>query len=186
MARFKISEAEKFGGQGGAGFFSIKNVGESKRIRFMYNSSDEVEAYAVHEVKVNGKKRAVDCLRNADDSLDVCPFCKNKMYPQVRVYIPVYDVEEDRMKIWERGKSYIPKLRKIFEENALDKPLLSTVFDVTKVLDDNQLVKYEVEPSYSGTLTMEDFEVDFSPVYGNLVLVKTEDEMEKYLEAGCF
>ena len=48
MARFNITEAEKYGGQGGGGYFSPKNSGDSARIRIMYNRYEGIEGYAVH------------------------------------------------------------------------------------------------------------------------------------------
>lgn len=36
MARFNISEAENYGGQGCGGYFSLKNNGDPARVRIMY------------------------------------------------------------------------------------------------------------------------------------------------------
>ena len=35
MARFNASDAENYGGQGGAGFFRLANDGDVARVRFM-------------------------------------------------------------------------------------------------------------------------------------------------------
>ena len=51
MARFNTQTAEKYGGQGGAGYFSLKNDKDVARVRFMYNGVDDVEGYAVHQVE---------------------------------------------------------------------------------------------------------------------------------------
>ena len=38
MARFNTETADKYGRQGGAGYFSLKNDKDVARVRFMYNS----------------------------------------------------------------------------------------------------------------------------------------------------
>ena len=38
-------------------FFTLKDDGDVARVRFMYNSMEDVIGYAVHEVEVDGKKR---------------------------------------------------------------------------------------------------------------------------------
>ena len=63
MARFRAEESENYGGNGGGGFFSLKNDGDIGRVRFMYSGIDDVEGFSVHEVQVDGKKRYVNCLR---------------------------------------------------------------------------------------------------------------------------
>lgn len=186
MARFNIADAEKYGGQGGGGYFSLKNNGDSARIRIMYNRYEDIEGYAVHEVSINGKKRYVDCLRTYDDPKDMCPLCRSGSFAQVKVFIPVYCVDEDRVKVWERGKTYISRLKMLFEENAEGKPLISTVFKVQKNVDDAGKCSFDITPEYTGSVEMDDFPEEPQPVYGGLVLQKTAEEMERYLTTGYF
>ena len=42
MGRVRYDEVDKYGGQGGAGFFSLKDDGDTARVRFMYNGIDDV------------------------------------------------------------------------------------------------------------------------------------------------
>ena len=74
MARFNTETAEHYGGNGGAGYFSLKNDKDVAQVRFMYNSIDDVEGYAVHQVEIDGKKRYVNCLREYNQPIDTCPF----------------------------------------------------------------------------------------------------------------
>ena len=99
----------------------------------------------------------------------------------MKVFIPVYCVDEDRGKIWERGKTYIARLKKLFEENAEDKPLISTVFKVQENVDDAGKCSFDITPEYTGSAEMDDFPEEPQPVYGGLVLQKTAEEMERYL-----
>ena len=75
MAKFNADTVDKYGGHGGAGYFSLKNDKDVARVRFLYNSADDIEGYAVHEVEIDGKKRYVNCLREYNQPLDTCPFC---------------------------------------------------------------------------------------------------------------
>lgn len=186
MARFNISEAENYGGQGGGGYFSLKNNGDSARVRIMYRHYSDVEGYAVHEVSVLGKKRYVDCLRSNLDPVDNCPLCKSGSYAQVKVFIPIYSVDEDRVKTWERGRTYIGKLKSLFDEYATDKELISTVFEIKKVADEEGKFSFEITPQYTGSVEMEDFPEQPQDVYGGLVLKKTAEEIEDYLRYGYF
>jgi len=102
MARFAVDQADKYGGQGGGGFFGIAEDKGVKQVRFMYNTVDDVEGMSVHKVAVGeeGKERYVNCLRSYDDPLDVCPFCREHKQAQARLFIPVYNIEEDAVQIW--------------------------------------------------------------------------------------
>lgn len=179
MARFSIWEAEKYGGNGGRGFFSLKNLGDSARVRIMYDQFCDVEGYSVHSVVVDNKKRSIDCLRRKDDYESCCPFCSKKQFPLVKVYIPLYLVDEDRVVTWEKGKTYIPRLKKLFEDYATDKPLVSTVFEIKKILDAEGKIAFDITPLYSDDTLIEDLSDEVKSVYGGLVLQKSFEEMER-------
>ena len=55
MGRFGASEVDNYGGSGGSSFFTLKDDGDVARVRFMYNSMEDVVGYAVHEVEIDGK-----------------------------------------------------------------------------------------------------------------------------------
>ncbi len=183
MARFNVLEVEKYGGNGGGGFFSLKNVGDSAKVRIMYDQFCDVEGYSVHSIIVDNKKRSIDCLRGKDASESSCPFCSKKQFPLVKVYIPLYLVEEGRTVIWEKGKTYIPRLKELFDEYAKDRPLVSTVFEIEKILDSSGKVAFDITPIYSDDTLIEDITDEVRPVYGNLVVQMSFEEMERLV--GC-
>jgi hypothetical protein len=76
--RVSVDDAEKYGGQGGGGYFSLKDDGDTARVRFLYDSIEDVEGYCVHEVEIGDKKKYVNCLREYGDPVDKCPFCEAK------------------------------------------------------------------------------------------------------------
>ena len=61
---FSVLDADNYGGQGGGGYFRLKNDHDTAQVRFLYDSIDDVQGYAVHEIQVGDKKRYVNCLRD--------------------------------------------------------------------------------------------------------------------------
>lgn len=179
MATFKASEADNYGSQGNSGFFSIDTNRGKKKIRIMYDSVDDINAMSVHKVKVNGKDRYVNCLRAYDDPLDKCPFC-GKHPLQVRLFIPIYDIESDTVQIWDRGRTMIPKMTSIAENYAEEQPLVSTIFEVQRIGEPgDKNTTYEFFSKKTDDTTFDDLP-ELPKILGGLVLDKTAEEMEVY------
>lgn len=183
MARFSVADADKYGGQGGGGFFSLKNDKDVARVRFLYESIEDVEGLAVHQVEIEGKKRYVNCIREYGQPMDTCPFCAAKMFTTAKYFVPVYNMDEDRVQTWERGKQFGAKLSSIcgrypnlvshvFEIERNGKPGdTSTTYEIYPIgdADDSQLVDFEIPE-----------------VLGGLVLDKDANEMNYFLDYGAF
>lgn len=183
MARFNTETAERYGGQGGAGYFSLKNDKDVARVRFMYNSIDDVEGYAVHQVEIDGKKRWVNCLREYNEPKDKCPFCRQNMFTSARLFVPVYNVDEDKMQIWERGKKFISKISSIC---ARYPNVVSHVFEIERNGKKGETTTtYEIYEVDKDETTIEDLPELSNPL-GTIVLDKSADDMEFYLENGYF
>lgn len=185
MARFNLNRADDFGGQGGAGFFRLKGRHEA-HIRFLYNDISEVEGYAVHEIDLDGKKRYVDCLCGPDDSKDKCPLCREGNWVQVRYFVPVYDEDLDQVLTWDRGKAFGRRLEKLFEKYAEEEPLCATSFTVTRAFNEDGTAYYPIDYDYDDGAELSDFPEYTQVIYGRLVLRKTAEEIEEYLEYGDF
>ena len=185
MAKFELNRAENFGGQGGAGFFRLKGR-NTAHIRFLYNDISNVEGYAVHEVELGGKKRYVDCLRGAHDEADKCPLCREGSWVQVKYFIPVYDEDTGMVYTWERGKAFGKKLEKLFGKYAEEEPLCATCFTVTREIGVEGNPYYTINPDYNDGTELDELPEYGQSVYGKLVLVKSAEEMEEYLEYGDF
>ena len=54
MARFKYSDADKYGSGTGTRFFALKDDKDTAQVRFMYSSVDDIECFAVHQLDVKG------------------------------------------------------------------------------------------------------------------------------------
>lgn len=184
MARFSANEADNYGGQGGAGFFRLANDGDVARVRFMYNSIDDVEGVSVHIVELNGKKRYVNCLRDYNDPIDKCPFCRERMAVMAKLFVPVYDVDEDRVKIWERGKKFFNKISGLCSRY---KKLVEKEFDIERHGKAGSTdTTYEIFPvDDSEKLSMKDLP-EIPEDFAKFVLEKSAEDMEYYLEEGQF
>ena len=183
MARFNTETAERYGGQGGAGYFSLKNDKDVARVRFMYNGIEDVEGYAVHQVELDGKKRWVNCLREYNEPKDKCPFCRQNMFTSAKLFVPLYNIDEDKQQIWERGKKFISKISSIC---ARYPNVVSHVFEIERNGKKGETTTtYEIYEVEKDETTLEDLPEVSSPL-GTVVLDKSADDMEFYLENGYF
>lgn len=183
MARFHADDADRYGGQGGAGYFSLKNDKDVARVRFMYNGIDDVEGYAVHQVEIDGKKRWVNCLREYNQPVDTCPFCRERMFTSAKLFIPLYNIDEDKVQVWERGKKFISKISSIC---ARYPDVVSHVFEIERNGKKGETTTtYEIYEVDKDDTTMEDLPEVSDPL-GTLILDKSADDMEFYLENEYF
>ena len=188
MGRVRYDEVDKYGGQGGAGFFSLKDDGDTARVRFMYDGVDSIEAFAVHQIEgEDGRKRYVNCLRDYRDPIDKCPFCREKKQTQVKLFIPVYNIDEDKVQIWERGKKFVQKMVSICSRYSnSDTPLCSHTFDIERSgKKGDTSTTYEIYPADKDNTTLEDLPEVPNPL-GGLVLDKSAEDMDAFLETGYF
>lgn len=183
MARFNTETADKYGGQGGAGYFSLKNDKDTARVRFMYNGIEDVEGYAVHTVEIDDKKRYVNCLREYDQPIDSCPFCANKKMTTAKIFVPIYNVDENRVQFWERGKKFIAKISSIC---ARYPNVVSHVFEVERNgKKGDQTTTYEIYEVDKDDTTLDDLPEVKDPL-GTVILDKSADDMEFFLDNGYF
>lgn len=186
MGRFRADEVDNYGGNGGAGYFSLKNDKDVARVRFMYNSIEDVTGYAVHEVKINDKKRYVNCLRNYDEPISKCPFCEAKMYQTAKMFIPLYNVDEERQQVWERGKKFFSKVSSICARYASKDNLCSHIFEIERNGKKGETTTtYEIYEVEKDDTTLEDLPEVQDPI-GSIILDKSADDMNYYLQEGQF
>ena len=186
--RIKHDEIEQYGGSGGGGDFSLKDDGDTARVRFMYNDINDVEGYAVHEVEIDGKKRYVNCLREYNSPIDDCPFCRERKRQVAKIFVPIYNVDTDRVQVWERGKKFISEISGLIARySSADTPFCSQVFEIErqgkKGSTSTQYGKYPVDRP-DGT-TLDDLP-ELPNILGGLVLDKSAEDMEYFLEEGYF
>lgn len=184
MGRFSYDKADNYGGQGGGGFFRLQNDKDVAQVRFLYSGIDDVEGIAVHQVPVGDRNRYVNCIREYNEPKDVCPFCADGKPQYAKLFIPVYNVKEDKVQIWERGKTYFAKLSGLCSRY---KNLVSHIFEIERHgKTGSQTTRYEIYEVDDDDTTLDDFKDEIPDVLGGLVLDKTADEMAYYLDEGQF
>ena len=183
MPRIKATDMDLYGGQGGAGYFSLKEDKQVATVRFMYDKIEDVTPYVVHQVEVDGKKRYVNCLREYNQPVDDCPFCREHKYSLVKLFLPLYNVDTDRVQIWERGKQFYNKISSIA---ARYPDLVHHEFEIERNgKPKDTSTTYEIYEVASDDTTLADLP-EVPKIIGGLVLDKSAEDMEYYLESGEF
>ena len=183
MARFKADQADNYGGQGGGGFFQLRDDGDQAQVRFMYESIDDVEGLSVHEIKDNeGKKHYVNCLREYNEPRDMCPFCADNRPVYAKLFIPIYDVESGQTKTWERGKKFFSKMSSLCSRYP---NLVSHLFTIERNGAKGETsTTYEIYEDEQDKTTLDD--LPEAPSLSGLVWDKTAEDMEYYLQEEQF
>ena len=183
MAVFSVNDAEKFGGQGGGGFFRLVDDHDTARVRFLYTGIEDVQGMSVHQIEIDGRKRYVNCLKEYGAPVDSCPFCAKGMFTTAKYFIPVYNMDEDRVQIWERGKQFGGKLTSMCSRYS---NLVSHTFEIERIGKKGDTgTTYEIyETGVDENVTIDDFDVP--KILGGAVLDKDAEEMEYYNKHGDF
>lgn len=182
MSRFSFEDAENYGAQK-SNYFSLKDDGDTARIRFLYNDINDVEGVAVHEVQVGDKTIDVECLRAYNEPVDKCPLCAAGYKQNAKLFVPIYDEGSKESKIWTRGRTFFNKLSSLCARYS---PLVATEFEVErrgKKGDTNTTYEtYNIKTDENVKVT------DFPEIeaQGTCFQTKTAEEMEHYLRTGMF
>ena len=183
MGRFKADEVDNYGGSGGTGYFSLKDDKDTAEVRFLYNGVEDVEGFAVHVVKIGDKDRYVNCLRSYNDPIDKCPFCRERMYQTAKLFIPLYNLDEDKVQVWERGKKFFQKMTSLC---ARYPDTVSHVFEIERNGKARSTsTTYEIYEVDKDDTTLDDLP-EAMDVLGSIVLDKTAEDMEYYLQEEQF
>ena len=193
MGRFSYEDAEKYGSSGSGGsYFKLSNDGDVARVQLLGNDMEDFPGYAVHKVADgkydNGDKRYkwVNCLREYNDPVEVCPFCKAKIKQEARLFLPLYNIDAGEVQIWERGKTFFRTLASYCARNPEVVSIVTEIERQGKAGDTSttyQLYPTKDEPERE---RLEDFEDDMPEIIGRYILDKSADEMEYYLENKHF
>lgn len=182
MARITNEQAEKMS-SGNSEWFQLKNDGDVAKVQFMLNTIDDIPMFSAHKVRINDKDRYVDCLRQDGDPIDVCPFCAAGIPAKPVRFVVMFQHDDEKVKIWERGRQFISKLQGLINRYS---PLEKYVFEIERHgRAGDTSTKYEIYPIDSAEpFDLTDVEIpDFE---GGIILQKSEGDMEEYLDTGSF
>lgn len=192
MARLTGENIEQYtsGGSNNSGYFALKDDKDTARVRFLYEGAGEVEGYTVHRVSVGDRERYVNCLVEEGGSVADCPFCQAKYPKFAKLFIPLYNEDADQFQIWERGQKFYGTISGLC---ARYPNLVSRTFDIERNgKKGEQTTTYSVYPvgDADGTKVqdiLDDLGMESMPdPLGTIILNKTADDMEHYVEYGNF
>lgn len=193
MGRISLDEVDRYSGSGGGGFFSLKDDGDTAIVRILYDGIKDVEPYVCHKVKIDGRDRNVSCLTTDNKR---CPFCEGGIPRSVKVFVPIVDLDderEDRVLIWERGKTFLGELSSLCAEYAEDMALYQNVFKIRRIGRKGETsTKYQILPYLGTKKNPVDNDVareelpDLPNIVGGVVLEKSAEDMEYYLSEKQF
>ena len=91
-------------------FFRLKDDGDSANVIFLYRSINDVLVADVHYIKSDEYSGYVHCLENN------CPACKRKLRIQKKLFIPLYNLDTQRIEFFDRTIRFEPQLeREVFK-----------------------------------------------------------------------
>lgn len=183
MPRITHDQAENYQNNLNGEWFSLKNDRDVARVQFMIDTIEDLDVFACHRVKVGDKERYVDCVRTYDEPIDKCPFCAAGIPVKPVRFVVMYQHDDQKVKIWERGKNFVAKLQSLCNRYS---PLSDYVFEIERVgKAGSKDTRYEIYPM--DRVEAEDLSTIEKPeLLGGLILEKTPEEMEVFLETGKF
>lgn len=188
--KFNMEKVEDFSPDK-PGFFTLKNDGDSARVRILYESIGDVDGHLVHRVKTrSGSYVYVDCLRqNYDDPFDLCPLCSSKNDEHkktiMKFWVPMYNLDKNEVVLWERGKAFWNNvLYPLMVEKG--SPFCGHVFIVERHGEAKSMeTTYEfVEDGVDDTV-LDDFE-SIPDALGTAIQDRTFEELENFVRTGDF
>lgn len=134
--------------RGGGKYFSIK-PGESARVRFLYNTTNDIVPYVVHEFNTPGNSVTIDCGRQNNEPLDACKWCASGNPAVVRVVIPLYNEGTGEIEYWKKTGTWIQNtLQPLAQQLQQGQPISGQVFIIGRTGEGLQ-TRYSVMPDMS-------------------------------------
>ena len=183
MPRINVNASENYQSSLNGEWFSLKNDKDVARVQFMMDNLDDLDVFACHKVKIGDKERYVDCLRTYDEPIDKCPFCAAGIPVKPVRFVIMYQHDDSKVKIWERGKNFIAKLQSLCNRYQ---PLSEYVFEIERNGKAGDMAtRYEIFPM-DRVDPVDLTKIEKPELLGGLILEKNAEEMDVYLDTGNF
>lgn len=188
MGRINYDDVDKYGNNSDTEFLKLTNDGDMITAQLMVKDMEDVDIFACHQAVVgkwddgNDRTRFVNCLRNYDDPLDVCPMCAAGLKTQVVMMLAMVDQQDGKIKIWNRGKTFIPKIKNFV--NRWGDMTMKPVDIIRNGKKGDKKTTYDIQISPSEPMDISQYE---KPEFlGGYIMDKSADEMQEYLDTGYF
>lgn len=183
MPRIGIEDVQDYSNDYNGEWFKLQQDGQIARVQFMYSDISDLDIFAAHRVEVNGKERWVNCPRLHTDPIEYCPLCQQGFPTKVVRFIVMYQHDDNKVKIWERGKQFTDKIQSLMNRYS---PLQNYVFEIERHgAPRDQKTTYEVfvmDQVQAYDLS----QIEKPQILGGLVIDATPEDMEVYLQTGNF
>lgn len=147
MARISFDQIGNYT-RGGGKYFSIK-PGETARVRFLYNTTNDIVPYVVHEFNTPGNSVTIDCGRQNNEPLDACKWCASGNPAVVRVVIPLYNESTGEIEYWKKTGTWVQNtLQPLAQQLQQGQPISGQVFIIGRTGEGLQ-TRYSVMPDMS-------------------------------------
>lgn len=188
MGRINYEDVDKYGNNSDTEFLKLQNDGDMITAQLMISDMEDVDIFACHSVVVgkwddgNDKTRFVNCLRNYDEPLDVCPLCAAGLKTQVVMMLAMVDTQDGKIKIWNRGKTFVPKIKNFV--NRWGDMRMKPVDIIRNGKKGDTRTTYDIQISPSEPIDISEYE---KPEFlGGYIMDKNAHEMQTYLDTGVF
>lgn len=188
MGRINYEDVDNYGSNSDSEFLQLKDDGDMVTAQLMIEDMEDVDIFVCHQAVVgkwddgNDKTRFVSCLRNYDDPLDVCPMCAAGLKTQVVMMLAMVDQKDRKIKIWNRGKTFIPKIKNFV--NRWGDMTCKPVDIIRNGRRGDKKTTYDIQISPAEPIDISQYE---KPEFlGGYIMDKSADEMQEYLDTGSF
>lgn len=185
MPRVNFNEINEYSNNSNGEWFSLKKDKEIANVHILANDMDDVDFMVVHKVQINGVERYVNCLRKAGDPIDDCPLCASGNKATLRMFLQLYDVNDKKLKIWDRGKNFA----NILEAQARRvKPLYGTQFEIERCgAPGSAQTTYNLFPIQNPDVVVDTLPEKIELLGENsIVLDKSFEDMRTFVSNGAF
>lgn len=139
MPKINLNDADSYGGN--HTYLVLADDGDHDEVTVLANTVDDIPIYAVHKLDFGNYSIRVNCLRQPDEPVTVCPLCACGNKPKITVILVL--LTSQGVRIFERGKKFIPKLQRWAKQFPL---LCKPVFDLIRIgKKGDQDTSYEFE-----------------------------------------
>ena len=185
-----------------ASYFSLTDDGDSAIVRFLHQDINDFEVLDVHNIKLGGYNRKINCLKTPGGSKDECELCKANYYDeekgtytyplQRKFFIHMLRYENPQTaseQVWERSKDYIKKLNQLVEDYG---PLCDRLYKIVRHGAKGSMeTTYDILPLDKDRFNPAQFvfdrnQLNYEKACGGIVLNESNEAIKEFLQTGNF
>ena len=188
MSSYSYNEVDNYGHSNAGSYFSLKDDGDTARVRFLYGTMDDIQGDVVHEIHTDGdpsnlkSRQIVNCLRSYNEPLEACPLCAAGYKQIPKLYIKLYNEDTNEVQIWERGKSYFQRMASL---TSHFNPLYNAVIEITRNGKKGDMkTTYEFFPIETSDFDIDS--IDIPEALGTAIQDKSAQDLTDFLNGTGF